>query len=355
MKDLDEKTIRLIDRLEAEHCLTLEEYRYLVEHESQEAKAYIAPKARRIADQVYGHDIYVRGLIEFSNYCKNNCYYCGIRADNSRCDRYRLTEDVILKCCDDGYDYGYRTFVLQSGEDPYYTDDMLCRIISKIRERHPDCAVTLSIGEKSYESYKRYFEAGAQRYLLRHETADKDHYGKLHPARMAFDHRMNCVRQLREIGYDVGIGMMIGAPMQTSLNLAEDLKFIEQFQPEMCGMGPFIPHDDTPFRDQPAGTLDMTLYLLSIVRLICPHVLLPATTALGTIHPLGREMGVEAGANVVMPNLSPTEVRQKYLLYNNKICTGEESAQCRGCLQARMSGIGYQVVVSRGDVKRPVA
>jgi len=349
---LDPKTAELIDRLEATHCLELDEYRYLVEHESKEARDYIAPKARRAADAVYGRDIYVRGLIEFSNYCKNNCYYCGIRGANSGCDRYRLSPDEIMECCDDGYAYGYRTFVLQSGEDPWFTDDKICDILSRIKGKYPDCAVTLSIGEKSYDSYKRYFDAGADRFLLRHETADAGHYGLLHPASMSYGHRMQCLKDLRRIGYAVGAGMMVGSPYQTSLNLAQDLKFIEQFQPEMCGIGPFIPHDETPFRDKPAGTLEMTLYLLSIVRLIVPAVLLPATTALGTIHPLGREMGVMAGANVVMPNLSPLSVRKKYQLYNNKICTGDESAQCRGCLESRMSSVGCRVVVDRGDPRK---
>ncbi len=343
---------RLIDKLEREHCLSAKEYEQVLAACSREGIAYIAPKARAAADAVYGKEVYVRGLIEFSNICKNNCCYCGIRRGNTDCERYRLSEEEILDCCRDGYSYGYRTFVLQSGEDPYYTDERICRLVREIKKRYPDCAVTLSIGEKEKESYRKYHDAGADRFLLRHETADADHYGMLHPAEMSFAHRMQCIRDLRETGFAVGIGMMIGSPYQTLHHLAEDLKFIEEFQPEMCGMGPFIPHAATPFADQPAGTLDMTLYLLSIVRLICPTVLLPATTALGTIDPLGREKGVLAGANVIMPNLSPVSVRKKYELYDNKICTGDESAQCRNCLDARMASVGYKVVVSRGDCRR---
>lgn len=346
---LDTRTKELIDTLQAQHSLSLADYQYLIEHESREAREYIAPKARAAADAVYGKDIFVRGLVEFSNYCRNNCLYCGIRAGNAKCDRYRLTPEEILECCRDGYSFGYRTFVLQSGEDPYYTDEIICSLVREIKNRYPDCAITLSIGEKSKESYKSYHDAGADRFLLRHETANKEHYGKLHPAEMSFSHRMQCLQDLRETGFAVGAGMMLGSPWQTSRTLADDLKFLETFRPEMCGMGPFIPHSDTPLRGCPAGSLEMTLYFLSIVRLILPTVLLPATTALGTIHPLGREMGVQAGANVVMPNLSPQSVRKKYMLYNDKICTGDESGLCRNCLSARMASVGYQVVVDRGD------
>lgn len=352
---LDMKTKQLIDTLETEHSLSFEDYQYLIAHNSREARDYIAPKARAAADAVYGRDIFVRGLIEFSNYCKNNCYYCGIRAGNAKCERYRLTPEEILDCAREGYDLGYRTIVLQSGEDPFFTDEIICGIIKGIKSAHPDCAITLSIGEKSRESYQRYFDAGADRYLLRHETADAEHYRKMHPPVMSFSRRMQCLNDLREIGFAVGAGMMLGSPGQTLQSLAADLKFLETFRPDMCGMGPFIPHEDTPFREYPAGTLDMTLYFLSIVRLILPNVLLPATTALGTIHPLGREMGVQAGANVVMPNLSPVSVRRKYLLYNDKICTGDESAQCKGCLANRMATVGCRVVVDRGDPRKEVS
>ena len=240
--------------------------------------------------------------------------------------------------------------MLQGGEDLYYTDEVLCGIVAALRDSYPDCAITLSMGERGYESYRLLFEAGANRYLLRHETADKAHYQKLHPSEMSFDNRMRCLRDLREIGYQTGCGFMVGSPGQTSAELARDLKFIEEFRPDMCGIGPFIPHKDTPFHDRPAGTLSMTCYLLSIIRLIYPPVLLPATTALGTIHPQGRELGIKAGANVVMPNLSPVAVRGKYTLYDNKICTGEESAECRGCLENRMRSIGKEERKNHGNL-----
>ena len=384
----------LIEKLSKTHSLSLEEYRQLIEglgkrktgddslsfgeketgtiksgkdkepspvldkevwiaktEKDREPSHVLAEKAVAVRKEIYGDTVFTRGLIEISNICKNDCYYCGIRKSNRACDRYRLTEEQIISCADEGYGLGFRTFVLQGGEDPYYTDEVLIRIIKSIKEHHPDCAVTLSMGERRYESYKALHEAGADRYLLRHETADKEHYQSLHPKEMSFDNRMRCLKELREIGYQVGCGFMVGSPGQTAEHLAKDLKFIEEFKPDMCGIGPFIPHKDTPFRDKPAGTLELTCYLLSIIRLIHPPVLLPATTALGTIHPLGREMGIQAGANVVMPNLSPVTVRDKYMLYDNKICTGEESAQCRGCLDSRMRSIGYRLVTDRGDVK----
>ncbi len=351
---MDGKLLELIERLEREHSLSVDEYEYLIVNKTDEAQALLAEKASAVSRRIYGNEIFLRGIVEFSNICKNDCYYCGIRRSNANLERYRLSPDEIFRCCEEGYELGLRTFVLQSGEDPYYTDDILADLVSKIHGRFPDCAITLSLGERSRESYQRLFDAGANRYLLRHETADKAHYEKLHPAEMSFDNRMHCLQVLREIGYDVGAGFMVGSPYQTTRTLAEDLKFLEDFKPEMCGIGPFIPHKDTPFRDVPAGTLDWTLYFLSIIRLIHPPVLLPATTALGTIDPRGREKGVEAGANVIMPNLSPTEVREQYKLYNDKICTGDESAQCRHCLDLRMSTIGYQIVTDRGDIRKEV-
>lgn len=330
----------------------MDEYRYLIENRTEEAMDYIAEKAQKIRKKIYGTSVYVRGLIEFSNICKNDCYYCGIRCSNRLCDRYRLTREEILECCKIGYDLGFRTFVLQGGEDMYFTDEILCEIICSIKQKYPDCAVTLSIGERSRESYQMLFDAGADRYLLRHETADKAHYEKLHPAKMSFDNRMRCLTDLKEIGYQVGCGFMVGSPYQTPDTLAADLKFLETFQPDMCGIGPFITHKDTPFCHMPSGTLEETLWLLSIIRLMLPYVLLPSTTALGTIHPQGREKGILAGANVVMPNLSPVSVRKKYELYDNKICTGDEAAECRQCLSSRMQSIGYEIVTDRGDVRK---
>jgi biotin synthase len=349
---MDEKYIFLTEKLEREHALSLEEYKYLIENRSEETDRILAEKAVAIRQSIYGKSVYVRGLIEFTNICKNDCLYCGIRRSNRSCDRYRLSEEEILECCADGYELGFRTYVLQGGEDAYFTDERMCHIVERIKREHPDCAVTLSLGERSRESYQRLREAGADRYLLRHETADRAHYEKLHPAEMSFEHRMQCLRDLRELGYQVGCGFMVGSPYQTPETLAKDLKFIETFRPDMCGIGPFIPHQATQFADEPAGTLELTCTLLSIIRLIHPKVLLPATTALGTIDPRGREKGILSGANVVMPNLSPVSVRKKYELYDNKICTGDESAQCRACLSNRMSSIGYEIVTDRGDVAR---
>lgn len=339
----------LVDRLAQTHRLALSEYEALVAGQNADLAAYLAEKAVRLRKAVYGSKVFVRGLIEFSNYCKNDCYYCGLRRNNRNCERFRLTEDEILSCCAEGYRLGFRTFVLQSGEDPYFTDGRLCSLVRRIKTGWPDCAVTLSLGERSEESYRALKEAGADRYLLRHETADEAHYTCLHPSEMSYVNRVRCLHTLRALGYQVGCGFMVGSPGQTAKTLAQDLKFVETFQPEMCGIGPFLPHHDTPFKDEAPGTLEQTCYLLSILRLIRPNLLLPATTALGTVHPKGREKGILAGANVVMPNLSPVDVRKKYELYDNKICTGEESAQCRGCLEARMQAIGYEIVTDRGD------
>ena len=349
---MSEPAAALVDSLAQGHRLSLEEYQTLVESLSPTIAALLSEKAVAVRRKIYGSAVYVRGLVEISNICKNNCFYCGIRRDNAACDRYRLGAEEIFGCAEEGYRLGFRTFVLQGGEDPHFTDEVLCGIIGGIKKRHPDCAVTVSMGERSRASYQRLFDAGADRFLLRHETADQDHYGQLHPPEMSFDNRIRCLRDLREIGFQTGCGLMVGSPGQTSRTLAEDLKFIEEFKPDMCGIGPFIPHKDTPFGDRPAGTLELTCYLLSIIRLIHPPVLLPATTALGTIHPQGREKGILAGANVVMPNLSPENVRSKYELYNNKLNTGAEAAQGLAMLKESMARIGYQVVTDRGDVKK---
>lgn len=342
---------QLIDKLEKEHSLTLDEYQLLVENESKALFVYASNKAKKLAQSIYATDIYVRGLIEVGNYCRNDCFYCGIRKSNTHADRYILNEEDILSCCREGYELGFRTFVLQGGEG-IYKPVFVENVVRKIHALYPDCAITLSLGEEERNVYQAWFDAGATRYLLRHETADKNHYQKLHPKDMSFEHRMNCLKDLKEIGYQVGCGFMVGSPYQTSHSLALDLKFIEEFKPDMCGIGPFISQSDTPFKNQESGTLHQTIYLLSLIRLIQPNILLPATTALGTINPTGREKGILAGANVVMPNLSPVSVRKKYALYDNKICTGEESAQCRGCLSRRMESIGYKIVTDRGDIKK---
>ncbi|MBQ7751644.1 MAG: [Clostridia bacterium] len=342
----------IIDKLNSGKGATLSEYAVLVDNMSEETAEYAKEKAVIKRKSIYGNKIFVRGLIEISNICKNDCYYCGIRRSNKNCQRYRLSEEEILACCEEGEKLGFKTFVLQGGEDAFFTDEFLTDLIKKIKNRHKGCAVTLSLGERSRKSYELLKEAGADRYLLRHETADKAHYEKLHPKKMSFENRMNCLKTLKELGYQVGCGFMVGSPYQTAETIAKDLKFIEEFKPDMCGIGPFIPHKDTPFADKTAGTLEMTCYLLSIIRLIKPNILLPSTTALGTINEKGRELGILAGANVVMPNLSPVSVRKKYELYDNKICTGEESAECRRCLENRMKNIGYEIVTDRGDIRK---
>lgn len=341
----------LIDELAHTHTLSTDNLLLLLEKRTPELSEYLFAKARSISNQHFSNKIYTRGLIEFTNYCKNDCYYCGIRKSSTSCMRYRLSKEDILDCCVQGYALGFRTFVLQGGEDSVYSDDAICDIVSSIKSLYPDCAITLSIGEKSYAAYLSYFKAGADRYLLRHETANFEHYAKLHPSYQSPANRKRCLYNLKEIGYQVGAGFMVGSPYQTYTNLVEDLIFLKELSPEMIGIGPFIPHADTPFKDKTAGTLELTLFMLGILRLMFPNVLLPATTALGTIHPTGREQGILAGANVVMPNLSPANVRKKYALYDHKICTGEEAAECRNCLDARMRKIGYKLTVDRGDFK----
>lgn len=339
--------MNIVSRLAADKDLSGSELKTLLEtNEYDEELREAADKIRRTW---YGTDVYIRGLIEFTNYCKNDCFYCGIRRSNKNAERYRLSHDEILSRCAEGYGLGFRTFVLQGGEDPYYTDERVCRIVSEIRQKYPDCAITLSIGEKPRESYKAYFDAGADRYLLRHETADGAHYSRLHPSDMRLENRKRCLFDLKDIGYQVGSGFMVGSPFQTTENLISDLRFLKELGPHMIGIGPYITHKDTPFKDKKSGSLELTLRLISILRLMFPTALIPATTALGTIHPLGREMGLKAGANVVMPNLSPVSVRKKYELYENKICTGEEAAECRGCLEQRVRAAGYRIVVDRGD------
>ena len=342
----------IIDKMAEGEIPTHREFTDLINQRTPETAAALAEKAVAKRQKIYGNTVYIRGLIEISNICKNDCLYCGIRAGNPQCDRYRLTEEDILSACEEGYGLGFRTFVLQGGEDGHFTDGRLISLLTAIKAAHPDCAVTLSLGERSRESYEKLFEAGADRYLLRHETATKSHYEKLHPAPLSFDNRMRCLRDLREIGYQVGCGFMVGSPYQTAEDIARDLTFIAEFKPDMCGIGPFIPHKDSVFADFPAGTLELTCYLLSIIRLLHPPVLLPATTALGTIHPEGREQGILSGANVVMPNLSPASVRRKYMLYNDKVSDGAESAQSKSELERRMQSIGYEVVTARGDVRR---
>ncbi|MDO4614504.1 MAG: [FeFe] hydrogenase H-cluster radical SAM maturase HydE [Lachnospiraceae bacterium] len=319
---------------------------------SEEAdEAYLYAKAREVRERSYGKEVYLRGLIEFTNYCRNDCLYCGIRCSNAKADRYRLTGEEIAACADQGYDLGFRTAVLQGGEDMHFSDEEICSIVREIRAMHPDMAVTLSIGERSRQSYEKYFAAGAERYLLRHETADPVHYARLHPAHQTWETKKRCLQDLKDIGYQVGTGMMVGTPYQTRDCYLADFRFLQEIDPQMIGIGPFIPHSDTPFAGEAAGSVTETLHLISILRLFFPNALIPATTALGTKDPFGREKGVLAGANVVMPNLSPRGVRKKYLLYDGKICTGDEAAECRFCMERRIESVGYRVVVSRGDYR----
>lgn len=342
-------TITLIEKLWQDTVLAKEEYVYLIRNCSLKDRELLAARAEEVRQSYYGKDVYVRGLIEFTNYCRNNCYYCGIRAENKNADRYRLSAEEILECVEEGYTLGFRTFVLQGGEDFSYSTEDIGSLIAEIKKRHNDCAVTLSLGERERDVYQYWYDCGADRYLLRHETASKEHYEKLHPQNLSFGHRIKCLYNLKEIGYQTGAGFMVGSPFQTAEHLAADLLFLKELQPHMAGIGPFIAQKDSPFAGYVDGTLEQTLLMLSLVRLTLPRVLLPSTTALGTIHPQGRELGILAGANVVMPNLSPVSVREKYQLYDNKICTGEESAQCRQCLDKRMESIGYHIVTARGD------
>lgn len=341
----------LIDKLNKNETLSFEEFCSLVSDYSESDREYAASLARDISKKHFDNKIYIRGLIEISSYCKNDCLYCGLRKSNKNAERYRLTKEQILDCCKAGYNLGFKTFVLQGGEDMYYTDEIVVDIVSDIRKNYPDCAITLSLGEKSKESYQKFFDAGANRYLLRHETADCEHYSKLHPENLTLENRMECLKNLKEIGYQTGCGFMVGSPYQTPETIAKDLLFISEFKPQMVGIGPFVPHKDTPFNEYNHGSLELTLFLLSLVRIMLKKVLLPSTTALGTIHPDGRQMGVLSGANVVMPNLSPSDVRKKYLLYDNKICTGDEAAESLKSLEKTMKDIGYEITVSRGDYK----
>lgn len=337
----------IVSRLAINNNLSDQELLELLQTDAYDTELFLkADKKRR---EIYGKDVYLRGLIEFTNYCKNNCYYCGIRRDNTCASRYRMSQDEIMETCEKGYELGFRTFVLQGGEDPYFTDERVCQIVSAIRKQFSDCAITLSIGEKSKDSYQAYFDAGANRYLLRHETASEVHYQKLHPDEMQLSNRKRCLFALKEIGYQVGAGFMVGSPFQTLENILADLRFLQELQPDMIGIGPFISHGETPFSKHENGSLSLTLRLIAILRLLFPDVLLPATTALGTIHPQGRELGLQAGANVIMPNLSPREVREKYMLYDNKICTKEDSAECRSCTERRVSSVGYRVVTDIGN------
>ena len=344
--------IGLIDKLEINQVLSKEEFTKLITNRTDSLSEYLFAKARKVREIYYGKDVYLRGLIEFTNHCKNDCYYCGIRKSNLHVERYRLTKEQILECCALGYALNYRTFVLQGGEDRYFTQEIMVDIIQSIKQKYPDCALTLSLGEKSYDTYLAYYKAGADRYLLRHETANAIHYNQLHPEKLSSEKRKQCLSDLKKIGFQVGTGFMVGSPFQTPENLAEDMLYIHELQPQMVGIGPFIPHHETPFSDKESGSMELTLYMLGLLRLMIPHALLPSTTALGSINPKGREKGLLAGANVIMPNLTPVDVRDKYLLYDNKICISDDARHCSHCLKKRVESAGYKIVSARGDCKK---
>ncbi len=342
----------LAERLVQEHRLTADEYRTILSSCDGQTLDFLRENAARIAQKQFGFGVYVRGLIEVSSYCRNGCYYCGLRSSNKSLQRYRLTPDEILGCCDAGYNMGFRTFVLQGGEDPALTDEMLVPLVRKINKRYPDCAITLSLGERSGNSYEQLFEAGASRYLLRHETAQEFLYSRLHPQNMSWHNRMDCIRTLRNIGYQVGMGMMIGVPGQTIDTLVEDILLMEELEPHMIGIGPFLPHSETPLGYAPAGSLCMTLLLLAMLRIIFPAALIPATTALATLSPTGRIEGVKSGANVVMPNLTPSSLRKRYAIYENKASYGAEAAEGLSMLEKELSAIGYHIDYSKGDYQK---
>lgn len=344
-----DRRLTLIDKLSAEHILLGHEFVELISSRDDTTSQYLFAKSVEVREKYYGKDVYIRGLIEISSYCRNDCLYCGLRRSNRAAERYRLTKDDILNCCDLGYDLGFRTFVMQGGEDMSFTDTVLVDIISSIKKKYPDCAITLSLGERKKESYRALFDAGADRYLLRHETANEAHYSYLHPKEMSLRNRKQCLFDLKNIGYQTGTGFMINSPHQTYESLAEDLLFIHELQPEMVGIGPFIPHHETPFAKEKGGTVELTLFMLAILRLMLPKVLLPATTALGSINEQGRNLAIMVGANVIMPNLSPVDVRHKYMIYDNKLISGSEASESLALLKKQMQDIGYRIVISRGD------
>ena len=349
-KTADKQSLIAIAKLQAACDLPDADLAALIDDPS--AQVPLAKAADAVRREVYGDAVYIRGLIELTNYCKNDCYYCGIRRSNTDLPRYRLSMDDVLACAAEGYTLGFRTFVLQGGEDPYFTEERVCGILQALKARHPDCAVTLSLGEWPAESYRRFFEEGADRYLLRHETADACHYRALHPDGMTLAGRKDCLQALADAGFQVGSGFMVGSPKQTTAHLVGDIRYLQTLNPDMIGIGPYLSHKDTPFKDEENGCLEKTLRLISILRLMFPYALIPATTALGTIAPAGRERGLQAGANVIMPNLSPTAVRHLYSLYDNKKHTGTEAAQLLSLLKARVNAAGYKIVVHRGDVSK---
>lgn len=338
----------LINKLYKHNFLNEDELIFLLENVNLYGRDYLIEKADETRRKVYGSKVYMRGLIEISNYCKKQCKYCGINGLNRKVHRYRLTMEEILDSCEKGYNLGFRTFVLQGGEDSYFTDQVLVNIILEIKKRYPQVAITLSLGERDSQSYEKLLVAGADRYLLRHETYNRELYEKIH-VNSSFDNRIKSLWNLKRIGYQVGAGFMVGIPNQTKGDLAKDLLFLKELDPEMVGIGPFIPHKDTVYRDARPGTLEDTITMVALTRLFLPKALIPSTTALASIDENGRELGLKAGANVVMPNLSPVEIREDYSLYDGKISSGYEGAEARDSLEERIFKAGYSVDMSRGD------
>ncbi len=329
--------------------LTEDEWVLAIECRDRSFDDLIREKASSIRDSIYGRKVYCRGLIEFTSYCRNDCLYCGLRRSSADALRYRLTPDLILDTVDHGYEAGFRTFVLQGGEDRYFDDERLSLIVRSIKEMHPDAAVTLSVGERSTESYRRLKEAGADRYLLRHETADSEHYSHLHPADMSRENRIRCLHDLKELGYQTGAGMMVGSPGSSSRTLARDMVFLTDLRPEMVGIGPFIPHSSTPFRNEKRGSVELTLRMLSLVRIALPHAMIPSTTALATASSDGQLQGILHGANVIMPDITPQEERGKYMIYDGKKITDEEAGENLERIAESMRSIGYELSMERGD------
>jgi len=348
-KTIEDKVISLIDQLSATENSTEKDLLYILNNISKKSALHLYKTAREKSALYYEDRVYMRALIEFTNYCKQGCNYCGIRAFNSNVDRYRLSKEEILDCCKEGYELGYKTFVMQGGEDNFFSDEMIADIIKTIKETYPDCAITLSFGEKPKESYQKYFDAGCDRYLLRHETASKELYEHLHPKPMSFENRMKCLNDLKDIGFQVGAGYMVGSPRQTNEDLVKDLLFLKEFQPHMCGIGPYVCHSDTPFKGERTATVEETRVMVALTRLLCPKALLPAATAMGTVDPVGREKALKSGANVVMPKVTPRSVRAKYELYADMICVDDEASHCRSCIEGRINMAGYQVDLQRGD------
>lgn len=347
----DERVFDLLDKLKNERKLQKEEFLYILDNINIDSFVYLKKLSRAVTDTTYGKSVYLRGLIEISNYCSRSCNYCGIRRENDQVNRYRLTKEEILNSCKIGYDLGFKTFVMQGGEDNYFTKEVLSDIISTIKEHYPDVAVTLSIGERSFEDYQAFYDAGADRFLLRHEAYSKRLYEHLHPSSMSYHNRIECVKNLKEIGFQAGIGMMVGSPSQTNEDLAEDLIFMQELLPAMCGIGPYISHPNTPFKNEETGNPKHTLVMVALARLILPKALLPATTALATLDKEIRLEALRLGANVVMPNLTPLEPRKSYEIYQGKKISGSEAAEEMKNIIEEIENIGLKVDHVRGDTK----